>query len=91
MFLSWLASNQRVSASTQNQALSALLFLYRHVLRLEIGQLGGVARARTPHRIPVVLGRDEVSRVLQRLDGTPWIVVALLCFTGRSPSRGALL
>ena len=81
-FLSWLATNQRVSASTQNQALSALLFLYRHVLRIEIGPLARVTRAKMPHRVPVVLSQDEVSRVLKHLEGRSWIVVALLYGAG---------
>ena len=81
-FLSWLATNQRVSASTQNQALSALLFLYRHVLRIEIGPLARVTRAKMPHRVPVVLSQDEVSRVLKHLEGRSWIVVALLYAAG---------
>ena len=54
----------KVSASTQNQALSALLFLYRNVLGREVGDLGGIVRARKPKRLPVVLTRDEVRAVL---------------------------
>ena len=81
-FLSWLATNQRVSASTQNQALSALLFLYRHVLRIENGPLARVTRAKMPHRVPVVLSQDEVSRVLKHLEGRSWVVVALLYGAG---------
>ena len=81
-FLSWLATEQRVSASTRNQALSALLFLYRHVLRSEIGPLGRVARAKQPHRLPVVLSEVEVSRVLKHLEGTSWLAVALLYGAG---------
>ena len=81
-FLSWLATNQRVSASTQNQALSALLFLYRHVLRIEIGPLARVTRAKMPHRVPVVLSQDEVSRVLKHLEARSWIVMALLYGAG---------
>lgn len=77
-FLSWLATSQRVRASTQNQALSALLFLYRHVLRIEIGTIEQVARAKMPHRVPVVLSQEEVGKILKNLDGTMWIVVALL-------------
>jgi site-specific recombinase XerD len=68
-FLTHLAVREQVSASTQNQALSALLFLYRHVLGREIGDLGKVVRARRPHRLPVVMTRDEVMAVLSRLQG----------------------
>ena len=59
-FLSWLAVQRRVSASTQNQALSAVLFLYRDVFEKEVGAIGQVPRARVPSRLPVVLSRDEV-------------------------------
>jgi integron integrase len=68
-FLTHLAVEQNVSASTQNQALSGILFLYRHVLGRELGDLGDVIRARKPKRLPVVLTRDEVKAVLSRLDG----------------------
>lgn len=59
-----------VSASTQTQALSALLFLYRHVLGREIGDLGDLIRARNRRRLPVVLTREEVAAVLDRLTGS---------------------
>lgn len=59
-----LAVKEKVSASTQNQALSALLFLYRHVLGREVGDLGNVIRARKPKRLPVVMTREEVKSVL---------------------------
>jgi site-specific recombinase XerD len=81
-FLSWLVTAQRVSSSTQNRALSALLFLDRHVLRIEIGALEQVPRAKMPHRVPVVLSREEVGRILTHLQGTIWIVVALLYGAG---------
>ncbi len=81
-FLSWLAVERRVSASTQNQALSALLFLYREVLRIDVGPIDHVPRARTPEKVPVVLSREEVGRVMRGLDGTPWLIVALLYGAG---------
>jgi integron integrase len=81
-FLSWLATSQRVSASTQNQALSAILFLYKHVLQKDLGRLEPVARAKTPHRVPVVLSRDEVSRILRHLIGRMWVIVGLLYGAG---------
>ena len=59
-----------VSASTQNQALSALLFLYVEVLRLRVPELQGIVRARKPQRLPVVLTRDEVRRALGELRGS---------------------
>jgi integron integrase len=77
-FLTWLAVDRRVSASTQNQALSALLFLYREVLDLPVGEIGSVVRARTPERLPVVLSRTEVAAILARLNGVEWLVVMLL-------------
>ena len=64
-FLSLLAVEGRVAASTRNQALSALLFLYREVLELDVPWLDGVVRAKRPERLPVVLTRDEVRAVLQ--------------------------
>lgn len=70
-FLTALAVDGKVAASTQNQALSALLFLYREVLGLEVPWLDGVVRAKRPQRLPVVLSRDEVRAVLERLEGVP--------------------
>ncbi len=79
-FLSHLAVVGRVSASTQNQALSALIFLYRHVLRRAEQDLDleDLVRARTPPRLPVVLTRDEVDAVIARLSDEPWLVASLL-------------
>jgi integron integrase len=81
-FLSNLAEAHRVSASTQNQALSALLFLYRHVLGVELPWLDGLVRAKRPAHIPVVLSREEVAAVLSRLVGAGWLMVALLYGAG---------
>jgi len=63
-FLSHLALKKKISASTQNQALSALLFIYRHILGREVGNLGDVVRARKPRRLPVVMTRGEGKSVL---------------------------
>jgi len=71
-----------VSASTQNQALNALAFLYREVLGQDLGDLSGAVRARTPQRLPVVLTRDEVRAVLAHLAGVEWLVAALLYGAG---------
>ena len=71
-----------MSASTSNQALSALLFLYRHVVVKDLGRLEDLPRGRPPDRLPVVLTRDEVRRVLGRLSGVVWLVVALLYGAG---------
>ncbi|WP_447860814.1 integron integrase [Nitrospira calida] len=81
-FLSCLASDAHVSAATQNQALNALLFLYREVLGKDIGYVNGVVRAKKPRRLPVVLTREEVKRVLSGLSGTPWLMAMLLYGAG---------
>jgi integron integrase len=81
-FLTHLASAGRVSASTQTQALSALLFLYRHVLGCELEPLGGIVRAAKPVRLPVVLTREEVRAVLRALNGTPRLVAMLMYGSG---------
>ena len=81
-FLSWLAVDGKVAASTQNQALSALLFLYREVLELDLPWLDGVVRAKRPQRLPVVLTRDEVRAVLQPLKGVPRLMAYLLYGAG---------
>jgi len=77
-FLSHLAVERRVSASTQNQALSALLFLYRRVLGMQLEGLDAAVRARPTRHLPVVLSRDEVRAVLARLDPTPRLMATLL-------------
>ena len=81
-FLSKLAEESHVSASTQNQAASALVFLYRHVLGIPIGPLDKVVRAKTPRRLPVVLTRDEVRTLLAGLRGTPRLVCWILYGSG---------
>jgi integron integrase len=81
-YLTYLAVERRVSASTQNQALSSLLFLYRQVLHLDPGAVDHVPHAHSPMRVPVVLSIDEVRAVLDQLTGIPWIVVALLYGAG---------
>ena len=73
-----MAVRDRVASSTQNQALSALLFLYKAVLRQELGDIEHAPRAKPPHPIPVVLGLDDVRRVLQALAGVPRLVASLL-------------
>ena len=81
-FLSNLATQRRVSPSTQNQALAALLFLYKEVLRRQLPWLEGVVRARRPPRLPVVLSRPEVHAILGRLEGVPRLMGALLYGAG---------
>lgn len=77
-FLTHLAVKEHVAASTQNQALSAMLFLYEHVLQQPLDRIEGVVRARRPKRLPVVLTVDEVSRVMAHLSGDKWLIAMLL-------------
>lgn len=81
-FLSSLATRRRVTASTQNQALSALLFLYRDVLGIELPWMEGIKRAKRPERLPVVMTAAEVKTVLARLDGQHHLMAALLYGAG---------
>lgn len=90
-FLSNLAIQRKVASSTQNQALSALLFLYGEVLKRDLGWLEGLVRARGPQRLPVVLSRDEVRAVLDHLAGRPRLVVTLLYGGGLRLTEGLRL
>ena len=81
-FLTHLARDGGVAASTQNQALSALLFLYKEVLKQELGWLKNVERAKKPARLPVVLTREEVRKVFQHLHGTARLMAGLLYGSG---------
>ena len=81
-FLTSLAVEGRVAASTQNQALSALLFLYREVLEVDLPWLDGIVRGKRPEHLPVVLARDEVRALLQRLDGVPKLMAYVLYGAG---------
>jgi integron integrase len=81
-FLTHLAVQGKVSAATQNQALQALLFLYRHVLGVELPWLDAVTRATHEKHLPVVLSRAEVRALLSQLEGTPWLVANLLYGSG---------
>jgi integron integrase len=81
-FLSHLAVDRQVTASTQNQALSALIFLYREVLGRELEGLGSAVRARAPRRLPVVMTREEVRAVLSQLSGEHALIAGLLYGSG---------
>lgn len=81
-FLSALAVQGKVAASTQNQALAALLFLYREVLRMELPWIDGIIRAKSPGRLPTVLSRDEVALVLGQMRGVPLVMATLLYGSG---------
>jgi integron integrase len=81
-FLSHLATEGNVSASTQNQALSALLFLYREVLGVVLPWMDTMVRAKKPQRLPVVLNRSEIALVMERMEGTYSLMARLLYGTG---------
>lgn len=81
-FLSSLATDRHVSASTQNQAFNAILFLYDQVLGKKIGLVDGVVRAKRPHRLPVVLTKNEVRQVVNHMTGVPQLMTILLYGAG---------
>jgi len=81
-FLTHLAVDANVSASTQTQALCAILFLYRHVIGREVGELTGLVRARKSRRLPVVLTCDEAKAVLSELDSDRWLMASLMYGAG---------
>ena len=81
-FLTRLAIDGKVAAGTQNQALAALLFLYREVLKVDLPWMESVVRAKRPSRVPTVLSREEVTRLLAAMEGQAWLMAALLYGTG---------
>jgi integron integrase len=81
-FLTWLATERRLSAAAHKQALAALLFLYRQVLELDLPWMQEIGRPRSPHRLPVVLSRDEVGRLLAATTGIHQLIFRLLYGTG---------
>lgn len=81
-FLSYLAEDRRVSASTQNQAMAAILFLYRELLKIPMGAPEGIAPAKRSAYVPTVLSRDEVAQVLGHLQGANWLMGTLLYGSG---------
>ncbi|HKQ31357.1 MAG TPA: integron integrase, partial [Burkholderiales bacterium] len=81
-FLTHLAVQRNVAASTQNQALAALLFLYREVLHIDLPWMDRITRAKKPARLPVVFSRDEVKRLLAQLEGTQWLMASLIYGSG---------
>ncbi len=90
-FLTHLAIKEKVSASTQNQALATLLFLYRHVIGRAVGDLGEVIRARKPEWLPVVMARKEVKAVLANLTGEKWLMAAIMYGAGLRLMEGLRL
>jgi integron integrase len=81
-FLSWLAAERNVAAATQNQALSALLFLYKQVLDRDLPWFDDLVRAKRPVRLPVVLSEAETRRLLEQLEGAAWLMASLLYGAG---------
>lgn len=81
-FLSHLAVERQVAASTQNQALCALVFLYRHVLQKDLGKFEGIVFAKRRRKLPEVFSRDEVEKVMANLSGIPWLMAALMYGAG---------
>ena len=81
-FLSHLAVNRKVAASTQTQALSAILFLYRDVLKQPLEWMSDIERAKKPSRLPVVFSKEEAQAVLAQLDGSLWLMASLLYGSG---------
>jgi integron integrase len=91
LFLTSLAVDRHVSAGTQNQALHALLFLYREVLAQELGWLNDIVPAKRPQRLPTVLTRQEVRALLGTLDGVPWLFANILYGAGLRLTEGLRL
>lgn len=81
-YLNYLANERNVAASTQNQALSALLFLYDQVLESPLGDLGDIKRARKPRKLPVVLTEAEIAAIFAEMEGLPKLIAQLLYGTG---------
>src|SRR5207244_12091699 len=81
-FLTHLAVNERVAASTQNQAFNALLFLYRQVLQMDAPDIEGVERARLSRKLPVVFTKPEANAVIAQMRGAPQLIAGLLYGSG---------
>jgi len=90
-FLSYLAVERKVAASTQNQALNALLFMYKYLYRIELPFIEGIERAKKPLKIPVVMTMDETFRLLGCLSGDVWLVCSLLYGAGLRLNEGLRL
>ena len=90
-YLSYLATDKKVAASTQNIALSALLFLYRQVLQVDLPHIDNIERARRPKRLPVVLTREEIKAILSQIEGVEHLVISLLYGSGMRLMEGLRL
>ncbi len=90
-YLGYLALKKRVAASTQNQALNAIVFLYRKVVKKDVGDFSSFTRARTGKRLPVVCSREEVSHLLSRMNGVEALIAKLMYGTGMRVSEALRL
>ncbi|MCH2556125.1 MAG: phage integrase N-terminal SAM-like domain-containing protein [Alcanivorax sp.] len=93
-FLTWLATKRGVAAATQNQALNAPVFLYRHVIKVPLGDIQNISRVRRPPKLPVVLNHNEAMAVIDRLPAPHKLIVSLICGAGLRVTgsvRGAVL
>ena len=90
-FLTHLAAMRNVAASTQNQALAGIIFLYKEILGLELEWLDGFVRSKRPVRLPVVLNRTEVASLLREMTGTPLLMASLLYGSGLRTTECARL
>ncbi len=90
-YLNYLAVDRNVAASTQNQAFSAILYLYKKVLNIDVGWLKDVVRARRNNRLPVVFTKTEVKEIIGKLNGVPKLMVSLLYGTGMRLGEGLRL
>ena len=91
VYLSHLVNDKNIASSTQNVALSALLFLYRQVLKINVPNLDKLKRAKQPKRLPVILTREEIKKLLTYIDGVEHLVISLLYGTGMRISEGLSL
>ena len=81
-YLTHLAVDKKVAASTQNQSLCAIVFLYKNVLKIDLGDFGPLIWAKKPQRLPVVLSKQEVKQIMEYLHGKTWIIANLLYGSG---------
>ncbi|HTR82539.1 MAG TPA: integron integrase [Bacteroidota bacterium] len=81
-FLTSLAVDEEVSASTQNQAFNAIFYLYAEILKIDLGQLGHIVRSHKPRRLPTVFSRNEIDELLRHFSGVQWLVAAILYGSG---------
>lgn len=90
-FLTWLATNKNVAAATQNQALNALVFLYKQVLQQPLQQIDGISRAKKPRKLPVVLSHQEAMLVISKLPSPHRLIASLMYGAGLRVSEACRL